>query len=198
MIEGGGGAPPSNPAVRAELEAMPLADLVRELSEKDPASAQTIDLKNPRRVIRALEVFRLTGHSFESFKSPWSIQQSPGNPRFFGLERTAEDLKERIDRRVQWMFNQGLVDETRSLLQHGLGGNRTAMQAIGYRQVVEHLEGQRSLPETIALVQQKTRQYAKRQMTWFRRQLPVRWIRWERDASASSVAKTIFDAVRTS
>ena len=79
------------------------------------------------------------------------------------------------------MFADGLVDETRRLLKHGLEQNKTAMQAIGYRQVVEHLRGERSLPETIELVKIKTRQFAKRQMTWFRRQLDLEWIELKPD-----------------
>jgi tRNA dimethylallyltransferase len=74
------------------------------------------------------------------------------------------------------MFARGLVDETRELLQHGLAENKTAMQAIGYRQVVEHLRGERNLTETIELVKSRTRQFAKRQLTWFRRQLDPEWI----------------------
>jgi tRNA dimethylallyltransferase len=92
------------------------------------------------------------------------------------LARSAEDLRTRIDARVDQMFARGLVAETERLLAHGLARNKTAMQAIGYRQVIEHLRGERSLAETIALVKTRTGQFAKRQMTWFRRQLPVTWV----------------------
>jgi len=84
-------------------------------------------------------------------------------------------LRRRVDARVDQMFAKGLVAETEHLLRHGLAENRTAMQAIGYRQVVEHLRGERSLDETVSLIKQRTRQFAKRQMTWFRRQLPAQW-----------------------
>ena len=86
------------------------------------------------------------------------------------------------------MFARGLVEETRALLQHGLEQNETAMQAIGYRQVVEHLRGVRPLTETVELVKIKTRQFAKRQMTWFRRQLAVEWIPMENTAESVSIA----------
>ena len=93
------------------------------------------------------------------------------------------------------MFAQGLVEETRRLLERGLAQNPTAMQAIGYRQVVEHLRGQRSLPETIALVKIRTHQFAKRQMTWFRRQLRMEWIHLQREdvptAAADAVAALV-------
>jgi tRNA dimethylallyltransferase len=92
------------------------------------------------------------------------------------LSRSSDDLRARIDSRVDEMFRRGLVEETRELLKCGLEKNKTAMQALGYRQVVEHLRGERSLAETIDLVKIKTRQFAKRQMTWFRRQLNLEWI----------------------
>ena len=104
------------------------------------------------------------------------------------LSRDAADLRERTDARVDIMFARGLVEETRQLLTRGLAENKTAMQAIGYRQCIEHLRGERSLPETVALVKQKTWQFAKRQMTWLRHQLPVQWLAIQPGESAASVA----------
>ena len=89
------------------------------------------------------------------------------------------------------MFENGLVGETERLLLRGLQHNRTAMQAIGYRQVVEHILGERSLSDTIALVKQKTRQFAKRQMTWFRHQLPVRWLELTAGTAEEDIARKI-------
>ena len=94
----------------------------------------------------------------------------------FGLQTPRELLAERIDQRVDQMFTSGLVQEVERLIPEGLKDNLTASQALGYRQVLEHLEGRRSLPETIALVKQKTRLYAKRQMTWFRHQAQLTWV----------------------
>jgi len=87
------------------------------------------------------------------------------------------------------------VDETRELLKRGLEQNKTAMQAIGYRQVVEHLRGDRSLKETIELVKVRTRQFAKRQLTWFRRQLDLEWIELKPDESLEKIAQKICDAI---
>ena len=112
----------------------------------------------------------------------------------FGLRRAPEDLSERIDCRVDAMFENGLVGETERLLLRGLQHNRTAMQAIGYRQVVEHILGERSLSDTIALVKQNTRQFAKRQMTWFRHQLPVRWLELTAGTAEEDIARKI-DAI---
>jgi len=180
LIDGLGEAPPAEPALRVELETKPLADLLQELAERDPATFERIDRQNPRRVIRALEVIRLTGKPFSQQRANWPASEAPRTthhaPHFIALSRSSEDLRRRIDTRVDQMFARGLVAETRALLRRGLELNRTALQAIGYRQVVEHLRGERPLAETITLVKTRTRQYAKRQVTWFRRQLPVTWV----------------------
>ncbi len=178
-LEGLGEAPPSDPALRRQLEATPLEELLRELHDRDPATFERIDRKNPRRVIRAVEVIRLTGQPFSAQRTGWTPPAAtppPPRPGLFGLLRDTADLHARIHARVDEMFAHGLVAETRALLERGLAQNPTAMQAIGYRQVVEHLRGERPLDETIELVKTKTRQFAKRQMTWFRRQLGVKWI----------------------
>lgn len=179
LLEGLGEAPPADARIRAELEAAPLHALLAELAERDPATFARIDQQNPRRVIRALEVIRLTGKPFSDQRSSWNRDNASARattPVILGLSRGTEDLRARIDVRVDHMFAAGLVAETEQLLARGLEQNPTAMQAIGYRQVVEHLRGERSLDETIALVKVRTRQFAKRQMTWFRRQLPVQWL----------------------
>jgi tRNA dimethylallyltransferase len=178
FLEGLGEAPPSDEELRAELEATPLLKLLAELAEKDPATHEKIDRNNPRRVIRAIEVIRLTGKKFSEQRAEWQPKvQSPNSKVIFGFTRETADLRQRIDARVDAMFARGLVEETGRLLQHGLAQNKTAMQALGYRQVVEHLRGEHSLPETVELVKIKTRQFAKRQMTWFKRQLNLEWIK---------------------
>jgi len=188
-LDGLGDAPPSNPALRAELERSPLSELLRELEQRDPVTFEHIDRQNPRRVVRAVEVIRLTGRPFSGQRAAW-LENSPTGT-VLALRRNAADLRARIDARVDRMFQQGLVRETESLLGRGLAQNRTAMQAIGYRQVVEHLRGARPLADTIAEVKAHTRQFAKRQMTWLRHQLPVRWIDVAPNESARSVAERI-------
>ena len=180
VLEGLGEAPPAEAKLRAELEVAPRESLLAELKARDPAAYENIDKKNPRRVIRALEVIRLTGKPFSEVQSPKPKVQGP-EPELFCFTRSADDLRQRIDARVDAMFARGLVDETRELLQHGLAENRTAMQAIGYRQVVEHLRGERSLSETIELVKIRTRQFAKRQLTWFHARKNVEWIELKPD-----------------
>jgi tRNA dimethylallyltransferase len=191
-LEGLGDAPRSDAALRAELEKTPAVELLEELKAKDPATFEKIDRQNPRRIIRALEVIRLTGRPFSEQRAQWndaSVEIS--GARFFTLKRSTEDLRKRIDRRVDEMFRRGLVAEVESLLARGLEKNRTAMQAIGYRQVVEHLRGARGLDETIELVKIRTRQFAKRQTTWFKRQNKQVWIECAENESASDIALRI-------
>lgn len=175
FLDGLGEAPAADPKLRAELEAASLEQLLEELRELDPAAYEKIDKKNPRRVIRALEVVRTTGKSFSSQRANWPVQRTAHNTLHL-FTRSTDDLRRRIDSRVDEMFRLGLVEETRELLKHGLAENRTAMQAIGYRQVVEHLRGEHNAAETIDLVKIKTRQFAKRQLTWFRRHGNCEWM----------------------
>jgi tRNA dimethylallyltransferase len=187
FLEGLGQSPPSETALRADLEATPLEKLLVELHERDPQTFAKIDRQNPRRVVRALEVIRLTGRPFSVQRASWSSVSSVVS-RSFGITRHADDLRARIDARVEEMFQRGLVDETRRLLECGLAQNPTAMQAIGYRQVVEHLRGERPLRETVELVKSRTRQFAKRQLTWFRKHAALDWIEL---TTASPVDKTV-------
>jgi tRNA dimethylallyltransferase len=187
-LSGLGEAPSAHPALRAELETLPFAELLRELRERDPATYETIDKQNPRRVLRAVEVIRLTGKKFSEQRAEWKTdggKQKPEN--FYCLTREPADQHARINIRVEEMFQRGLVEETRELLQHRLELNQTAMQAIGYRQVVEHLRGQRSLPETIGVVKLRTRQFAKRQLTWFRRHGGCEWIKLQPDETLEKI-----------
>jgi tRNA dimethylallyltransferase len=198
FLEGLGQAPPADAALRAELEAIQLPELLRELAARDPATYERIDRQNPRRVIRAVEVIRLTGKPFSAQRANWNHAAGGPHPSAngLGLARDAADLERRIRARVEEMFRRGWVAETEQLLQRGLAGNRTAMQALGYRQIVEHLRGERSLEETIELVKLRTRQFAKRQLTWFRRQLALTWIQVAADESADSIAARMARAAK--
>src|ERR1043165_51207 len=138
-------------------------------------------------------MMQLTEKKFSEQRATWqSTAQSPQSRVIFGFTREVLDLRARIDARVDAMFARGLVEETRRLLEHGLAQNKTAVQALGYRQVMEHLRGEHSLPETIELVKIKTRQFAKRQMTWFRRQLNLKWIE-VRAITVDEVVATLVD-----
>lgn len=199
FLEGLGGSPPADAALRAELKLTPLPELLCELGARDPATFERIDRKNPRRVVRAVEVIRLTGRPFSEQRADWSASTDDmpilgTDPVVHVLTRQPDDLRARIDERVDRMFERGLVCETQALLARGLEQNPTAMQAIGYRQVIEHLRGERPLAETIALVKQRTRQFAKRQRTWFRHQLSAEWI----EVAPRESAETVGDRVEAS
>jgi len=216
FLDGLGEAPATDAKLRAELEAAPLEILLAELRERDPATFEKIDRQNPRRVVRAVEVIRLTGKPFSAQRAEWkssisnedgglkmedgkthvrpsSILHPPSSP-IFCFTRPPEDLHRRINVRVDEMFRRGLVAETEQLLKHGLAENKFALQAIGYRQVVEHLRGERPLAETIELVKARTRQFAKRQLTWFRRHGNCEWIELQSDKTADETLEEIVDS----
>ena len=166
-LEGVGQAPAGNLELRAQLEKLPLEALLDELARSDPPTYAEIDRKNPRRIVRAIEVIRLTGKPFSAQRA----RKTVAHDAFFVLDRPRAELHRRIDERVDQMFACGLLDETKRI------GNCPATRtALGYRQVLDYLGGQRSLPETIALVKLRTRQYARRQITWFRHQAQAEWV----------------------
>jgi tRNA dimethylallyltransferase len=196
FLHGLGTSPAGDPAVRAALEDKPTEELLAQLARMDPVMYAKIDRHNRRRVLRALEVIQLTGKPFSIQRADWENAATgiqAGNTPFclIGLDRDRLNLQTRIDARVDTMFARGLVAETRALLDLGLARNPTARQALGYRQVIEFLEGERSLEETIQLVKQKTRQYAKRQMTWFRHQADMHWLRLGAEEEIESITQRV-------
>lgn len=199
-FEGLGEAPASRPELRTELEQTPLPELLRELALRDPATYERIDRQNPRRVVRAVEVLRLTGKPFSTLRATWRQPQAGDQPAvpslLMGLSREREDLCRRIALRVEEQFKQGVVAETEQAMANGLAQNRTAMQSIVYRQVVEYLQGQRPLDATLELIKARNRQYSKRQMTWFRRQAQLTWFNLPPDESAKVTATRILEAYR--
>jgi tRNA dimethylallyltransferase len=164
LIRGLAELPGADAALRAGLESRPLAELQARLAELDPQAASEIDLKNPRRVIRALEVCLLTGRPFSSFREQWSDAPTPVCGVVLTLERAT--LNARIDRRTAAMFDAGVVDEVRGCTEIG----PTASQVLGWREIRAHLGGELDQAQCIGAMAQATRQYAKRQMTWFRRE----------------------------
>jgi len=173
--------PPADWELRRELENFAEREgneaLHRRLAEVDPESARRLHLEDRRRVIRALEVFEKTGQRISELQQQFERARPAEECRVFTITWPREQLVERIDRRVDAMFAAGLVDEVRDLLKESGAFGRSAGQAVGYREVLEHLRGERGIAETIELVKLRTRQFAKRQMTWFRslsecRQLP--------------------------
>lgn len=169
ITRGLGDAPPGDPALRQELAAQPLATLLERLDELDPESGRAIDRQNPRRVVRALEVTLLSGRPFSSFRQEWEGDA----PAFSGilLERPRDVLHARIKERTEAMFAQGVVEEVARALRddHDPLGE-TASQVLGLAEIRALLRGEMSHQAAIDAIAQATRQYAKRQLTWFRRE----------------------------
>jgi tRNA dimethylallyltransferase len=180
--------PARDPKLRAKLECKSAAELFAELERVDSRSAAKIDRHNPRRLMRALEVFHATGRSISDLQTQWT--QDKPSPSFC-LSREREELYARIECRIDEQMAAGWVEEVRRLLTHGLEQNATAMQAAGYRELVEHLQGKLSLADAIALIKTRTRQLAKRQLTWFRREPGLRYVEVESDELPAQTARRI-------
>jgi len=175
-----------------ELEKDGLSALASRLVEKDPDAATEVDLNNPRRVVRALEVIEITGMPITpGLKARGERWHEPTVVVGIEWERTA--LIERIDQRVELMWQRGLVDEVRSLSESTPGLGKTAAQAIGYREVLDFLAGESDEAEAKELVAQHTRRYARKQMSWFRRDDAIKWI----DGSRSDIVATIESLIAT-
>lgn len=172
FFQGIGTAPPKDKALRKELECLSLRELQSRLKAIAPHAFGSVDVNNPRRLVRAIEITTLSGQSPTELKSPWNDNLSNWPKSVFIINPDLEDHLPRMERRVDKMIDQGLVDETSTLLEDGILNNPSASQAIGYRQIISYLQGQVALEEAIESIKIKTRQYAKRQRTWFRNQMP--------------------------
>ena len=190
LIEGLGESPPSDESLRDELALMPIESLVAELRIKDPEAAKQVDLKNPRRVLRAIEVIRLTGRPYSEQRIGWNnVDKAPQN--LFCISRDVDVLNQRIHKRVDEMFNQGLVEETQTLIKKGLRNNRNACQSLGYRQVLDLLDGKLDLENVVQQVKTKTRQFAKRQRSWFRNQMKCNFLEWPDEENVNSFSEQL-------
>jgi tRNA dimethylallyltransferase len=171
--------PDTDPMVRhtlnREAEELGIDVMFERLERLDPAAALAIDRANLRRIIRALEVIEITGKPFTANLPREESIRYP-NARQFGLVMDRDLLSERIDVRVNSMFENGLVSEVQMLIDKGLLDGRTAQRALGYSQVISHLKGDTSLDEAIEETKRATRQYARRQETWFSRDTRIKWI----------------------
>lgn len=190
-------APGADPALRERLLAEAereggAEELYRRLSACDPASAAAIHPHNLRRVIRALEIFETTGRTKSELDAESRKAPSPYDCLFLGIDFPSRDLlRERIDRRVDEMAAAGLEQEVRRLAAAGaLDPETTAGMAIGYRQFFPYLEGRISLPDVFAEIRTATRQYAKRQMTWFRAMPEIHWLNGAGDPLGEATALT--------
>ncbi len=184
--------PPEDPAVRASLEAeaddLGAEVLYRRLADMDPVAAARIEPGNVRRIIRALEVTAISGAPFSSFASAWD-RYDADRVRAAGIRIGREAHTIRIGERVFAMLRNGWLEEVRGLMDRGFGAWLTASQAIGYAELADHLDGRLSLDEAAERTVKRTKELARRQMAWFRRDPRIRWF----DAGAGGASEVADD-----
>lgn len=184
--------PGADPTIRARLTATAEREGRHALSEQlrrvDPIAAERIHPNDLRRLVRALEVFELTGQPISSLQAQWDRDGPRYDCVFIGLRREREDQARRIKERVRRMIAEGLVDEVRLLLAETVPLSTAARQALGYAEIIQHLEGSCSLADAVEMIKINTRQFAKAQRTWFKRFAPVEWHDLPADADAADLA----------
>lgn len=169
-----------NEAFRMELEQIAKEQgnevLHARLQEIDPVSAKKIHANNVKRVIRALEFYHLTGKPISEHNEAEQQKESPYNFAYFVLTDNRENLYKRIDFRVDIMLENGLVDEVKRLKEMGYHRDMVSMQGLGYKEILDYLDGKCSLEDAVYILKRETRHFAKRQLTWFRREKEVIWL----------------------
>ena len=170
-------------SIRTELELLAkekgnefIHNMLREIDEK---SAESIHPNNVKRVIRAIEYYKLTGQKISEHNDEQRQKVSPYNYKYFVINEDRELLYANIDRRVDIMIENGLVEEVKSLKERGLTIDNISMQGLGYKEILAYLDGEITLDEAIYIIKRDTRHFAKRQITWFKRENDVIWINKE-------------------
>lgn len=185
--------------IRKELEntakTKGAAFLFGELRKHDPVASQKIEATDKRRIIRALEVIKITGKPFSTAYHDWKARESAFKYMMFCLRAPREILYDKINQRVDAMLKQGLIEEVESLTNKGFRKALTAGQAIGYKEIIRYLDGEISLDKAAENIKTTTRNYAKRQMTWFRSEPKVVWIEVDKN-DAWQAAASIVDKIK--
>jgi tRNA dimethylallyltransferase len=194
LFEGPGSDEQVRTRLRRRIEAEGPAKLHRELSMIDPVAAERINPNDSRRIIRALEVYQITGEPISSFQKQWETHsvQSAGDDinhdwTIIGLRRKRTDINSRINQRVKKMILAGLVDEVKSLLGEEKPLSKQARCAIGYAEIIQYLEGRVDLKEATELIKKNTRRLAKGQRTWFKTFRNVHWLDVEPNETAEEI-----------
>jgi len=177
------------------LESQGTDALFNILKEVDPKSSELIHPNNTKRVIRAIEYYKITGNKISEHNEKESQKDSPYNYHFFVLNDDRDALYKRIDTRVDKMVTEGLLDEVKAVYNKWSPLSKTAREAIGYREIIDHLEGQCSLEESIEAIKQNSRRYAKRQITWFKRENNAIWINRNEYKNSDEMLAKMLDAL---
>jgi tRNA dimethylallyltransferase len=180
LFEGLFDGPGADEAIRSRLRELSNVELHRRLGEVDPAAVDRIHLQDTKRLIRALEVYELTGRPITSFQTAWSAREIRHRAVWVGLSWDKEAINRRINARVKAMIEAGWLEESRRLIERYGSLSGTAGEATGYHELAEHLAGRQSLEDAVELIKIATRQLARRQMKWFRRFPDVHWIAGDR------------------
>ena len=166
--------------IRAELETIAKEKgaeyLHHMLQEIDAKSAETIHANNVKRVVRAIEYYRQTGHPISEHNEKERQKESPYNFAYFVLLDERQRLYERIEKRIDLMMEEGLLNEVKTLYEEGYTRDMVSMQGLGYKEILDYLDGKMTLDEAIYILKRDTRHFAKRQITWFKREKDVCWI----------------------
>jgi len=201
LLEGLFDGPPAAPELRRRLKEEAsqggLARLHERLKAVDPAAGERIHPNDAKRIVRALEVHEITGRPISSFQTHFRTGRYRHPWRMFGLRREPADASHRMNQRVKAMIEAGLVEEVKSLLAEPGGISPQARQAVGYAEIIEHLEGRRDLAETVDLIKLNTRRLAKRQRTWFRSFVGVRWVDLLPESTVEGTTETILRELST-
>lgn len=179
LLQGLCEAPPGDPIVRAQLreEAREQGHerLYARLAAADPVTAAKLHPRDTSKIIRALEVYELSGLPMSEFQARHGFAERPFSSLVIGLNRDRDQLYRRIEERIDWQLANGLIDETKRLLDRGSRRDGAAMKGLGYRQVAAYLAGECDRAEMVRQFKRDTRRFAKRQMTWFRREPGITW-----------------------
>lgn len=167
-----------------------------ELYKVDAISANRININDRQRIIRALEIFYETGKPMSYYNKNFRKETEKYNLTMIGLTMDRAKLYSRINKRVDFMIEEGLIDEVRKLMDMGYSTELVSMQGIGYKEIISYLEGEAKLDETIEILKRNTRRYAKRQLTWFRRDNRIKWIDINQYDSIEEVSETIISYIK--
>lgn len=199
LIRGICAAPPADPEIRKELvrivQAQGRDGLYAELVRVDPVTASKLHPNDESKVIRALEVYRLSGASLSSLHARHACQDAAFTTLLIGLQRPKETLYRRIEARIDWQLSHGMIEETRALLAKGYGRQLGSMKGLGYRHLAAHLAGEYDYAEMVRRFKQDTRHFAKRQLTWFRKEPGIVWLSVEEHESTEEIADRVIGQI---
>ena len=199
LLKGLCGAPPTDPIMREALQQEAKDHgydrLYARLVAVDPVAAARLHPRDESKVIRALEVYQLSGRRMSEFQQEHGFDERPFSALIIGLNRDRDLLYRCIEERIDWQLAHGLIEETTQLLAQGYRRDSAAMKGLGYRQVAEYLAGQYDAAEMVRRFKRDTRHFSKRQMTWFRKEPGIQWLMIKESESAQHTAGRVLSQV---